>query len=171
MVKSSTEQLQRILVDSLDRLNEYPIFKSAIKVFIPENNYGNEGVHAWGLIKNRIDCRCYYEKDKPGIRKSPESGENYQYLFNVKLKSRCIRFDSNFFTTSRYHTVQSIRGLLREQLEMYHPEVKKATDPIHGREKKTYTGKTGGMNDDLCIATLQNVWWSYMIQKNPRAIL
>lgn len=170
MVKFSTEQLQRILVDSLDRLNEYPLFRGSTKVFIPENNLGNEAVHAWGLIKNRIDMRCYYEKDKPGIRKAPEHGEEYQYLFNVKLKNSSIRFDSNFFTTSRYHTTQSIKGLLKEQLEMYHPEVKKATDAIHGREKKTYTGKTGGMNDDLCIATMQDVWWSWMIEKNPRVI-
>jgi hypothetical protein len=137
-----------------------------MKIFIPENNLANEASHMWHMIRKRPDCRCFWQKnDRPGIMKDKDSAHDYQYRINVKIKNNALRFDSQFFTTSSKHTVQSIKGLFREELERYHFEYDEDKD------KCKVTGKGGsGVNDDLVITLGMALEFGPSILRDPRRL-
>lgn len=140
-------------------------------MFIPENNLGNEGSHMWNMIKKLPDVRCYWQKnDRPGVHKGKDTADEYQYMFNVKLKNNAILFDYEFFTTSRKHSVASIKGLLRKQMETFHYAYE-APNSVHNKGRQTITGKMGAAEqDDLMIAVLMGVFWGWAVLKDPRRI-
>jgi hypothetical protein len=86
----------------------------------------------------------------------------YQGLFNGK-----IAFEKDVFTTSRKMTPEKVLGVLREQLERYHWELKPPRDN-HGKPSWAMTGKMGSKNDDLCIATQQTYLYGHNLQSMPR---
>lgn len=159
-------QIANVLRRHLDRLNDIPMFKSSIKVFVPENNLANEAAHMWHMIRKRPDCRCFWQKDdRPGIMKDKDSANNYQYSINVKMRNKALLFDSEFFTTSSKYTVQSIKGLFREELERFHFEYDELKD------KCTITGKGGsGVNDDMVMTLGQALEYAPRIIQDPRRI-
>lgn len=155
----------------MDALNEIPIFKNAIKVFVPENNLANEGTHLWNMVKNYPKMREYRQKDVTGVHKGAGLADHYQYMFNVKLKNNAVFFDSNFFTTSRQYETNSIKALLREELERFHFGMDEPK--AEGKDGRMYiTGKMGTTGqDDLAIVVLMGVFWGPVVLKNPRKIL
>jgi hypothetical protein len=156
---------------SLDRLNQIPRLRPTTKVFIPENNYANEGSHMAHMVRNRTDVHVFWEKEtKPGIQKVHESAEEYQYLFNVKAQNDCIRFDADCYTTSPGYTVESIKALARRQLEQCHIEFEEPKT-LFGKGKQTITGKSGNRDqDDLSIAIQMGVYWGRRAMLDPRRI-
>jgi hypothetical protein len=170
-VKSEKAQIKVTLRQHLDRLEQIPVFRESIKVFVPENNLANEGSHMWNMIKNYPKVREYRQKDVTGVHKGPGLADHYQYMFNVKLKNNAVLFDSEFFTTSRTYERNSIKALLREQLERYHFGVDEPKS--EGKEGKQYiTGKMGTTGqDDLAIVVLMGVFWGPVVLKNPRKII
>lgn len=170
-VKSEKSQIKVTLKQHLDRLDEIPIFRNSIKVFVPENNYANEGTYLWNMVKNYPKLREYRQKDdKTGVHKGHGMADHYQYMFNVKLKNEAVQFDNEFFTTSRAYERNSIKALLREQLERYHFGVEEPKS--EGKDGRQYiTGKMGTSGqDDLAIAVLMGVFWGPVVLKNPRKI-
>lgn len=167
MVKSSFVQIKNVLETTLDRLNTIPMFKSCMKIFIPENNLGNEASTMWHMIKKRKDLRCYSEKnDKTGVQKDKDTADEFQYILNVKMRNDAIRFDNEFYTTSKGHTAQSMKGLLKEELQRYHYEYE---EDKNGKEKMKITGKgSNGENDDLVIAFAMGVHHGRNILMSPR---
>lgn len=138
-----------------------------MKIFIPENNLANEASHLAHMIRRRKDVRIYSEKnDRVGVRKGPDTADNFQYLINVKMRAGAIRFDNEFFTTSKGHTTSSMRGLFKEELQRYHVEYEEKSD---GEYKMKITGKgSNGENDDLVIAFAMALSHGRDIMMNPR---
>jgi hypothetical protein len=138
-----------------------------MKIFIPENNLGNEGSHLWNMIKKMPDVRCYWQKnDRPGIHKGKDTADDYQCLFNVKLERGAVRFDSQFFTTSKGHNVNTMKGLAQGQLERFRYDYEEAKT-VHGNPKMTITGKTGtSEQDDGAIAILMGAYWGRYATKD-----
>ena len=159
-VQSNHTQIQNTLRTHFDRINEIPMFKGSIKVFIPESNLANEASHMSNMISSMGDVRVYWQKnDRPGVLKTHHITNDYQFVFNSRLKSQSIWFDEQFFTTTPGKTEVQIKGMLREQLERYHYEYLEART-VHGNPRQTITGKMGsGMQDDLAIATLMAPYW------------
>ena len=150
-VKSNYEQIKYALHRHLDRINDIEKFKTSIKVFIPENNYGNEGTTMWHMVHKRPDIKCYWQKnDRPGVRKYPETAYEFQYTINGKMINKSARFSSEFFTTSPTHTTQSIKAHFKQQLETYRYDYKEGKDGADAKQK--ITGKGLNANDDLVIA-------------------
>ena len=170
-VQSSHIQIQNVLRTHFERINDIPIFKSAVKVFIPESNLANEASHMVNMIKKMPDVRVYWQKDdRPGVHKSNAITDDYQFLFNSKLKNKALFFDNQFFTCSRGKTEQQVKGMLREQLERYHYEYLEARS-IHSKPTQTITGKMGsGAQDDLAISTLMAPFWGRIILRDVRRI-
>lgn len=121
----------------------------------------------WNMIKKMPDVRCYWQKnDRPGVHKGPETADEYQYIFNVKLQNQAIKFDSNFFTMSRGHTEKTMKGLAQKQLETFHYEYEDART-VHGKPKMTITGKNGAAEqDDGAIAILMGPYWGRYAAKD-----
>lgn len=165
-VKFDHMRIKNALRMHLDALDDIMIFKSALRVFVPENNLANEGSHMWNMIKGRANIKAYYQKEGVvGVYKGRTTADDYQYTFNVKLKGNAIWFDSQFFTRSPGHNTTSIKGLAREQLERYHVEYEEPKRP-GGKAREIITGKTGNEQDDLAIAVLMGPFWSRAIMKN-----
>ena len=164
-------QIQNVLRTHIDRLNDIPVFRSSTKVFIPENNLGNEGSHMWNMIKKMPDLRCFSSKnDRVGVHKGKDTADEFQYIFNVKLKNDAVLFDNEFFTTSKKHTLTSIKATFREQMERFHFAYEEATS-IHQNPRQTITGKGGSTEqDDLMIAVLMGVFWGRVVLKDPRRV-
>ncbi len=167
VVKSSYVQIKNVLETCLDRLNSIPMFKSSMKIFIPENNLGNEASTMNHMLKHRKDLRCYWEKnDKPGVMKGKDTADEFQYILNVKMRNNAIRFDNEFFSTSKGHTAQSMKGLLKEEMQRYHIEY---IESKTGKESMKITGKSGsGEQDDSVIALSMAVSHGRDILMNPR---
>lgn len=138
-----------------------------MKIFVPESNLANEADHMASMIRKRTDVRTYWHKDdRPGVHKSHNVTDQYQFLFNSRLKLNMIHFDANFCTSSPGKSVKDILGQAREQLERYHIEFQDARDN-YGHAKQVITGKMGsGMQDDLAIAILMGPYWGTVIQNN-----
>ena len=147
-----------------DRINEIPKFKGSTKIFIPESNLANEGSHMANMIKKRPDVRTYWEKEtKIGVHKSHSVTDDYQYMFDSKLKNNSMFFDDEFFTTSKGKTVESVKGQAREELERYHYDYVEPKT-VHGKGSLKITGKMGStMNDDLAIAILMGPYWGRIV--------
>ena len=147
------------------------MFRPSIKVFIPENNLANEASHMYNMIKNRPDVRCWSQKnDRIGVCKDKDTADEFQYLINVKLKNNALHFDDQFFTTSKKHTAESMKGELKGQMEKYHYEYEQAKT-LHGKDKQTITGKGGTTDvDDLLIAYAMNLFWARIVLRDPRRI-
>lgn len=149
----------------INRVNQIDILRGVRKIFIPENNLGNEGQTLWNMIKKMPDVRCYWQKDdRPGVYKGKDTAEIYQYTFNNKLSNNRVHFAAEFFTTSRDKTREQILGLAREQLEQFQFVYDPKTN------KQTITGKHCG-NDDLAVALLMGPVWGRQVMKDPRKLV
>ena len=126
----------------------------------------------WNMVKTRPDLSCYWQKnDRPGVHKGKETADDYQYMFNSKLKNQAILFDWEFFTTSSRYNTTTIKILLQEQLERYHFAYEEP-NTIHQNPRQTITGKIGtSEQDDLAIATLQAVYWARAVLRDPRRVM
>ena len=163
-VKTHVE-IKHALWRHFDSINNIIRFKSSTKVFIPENNLGNEATHMASMLKKRTDVKTYWQTEKkPGINKDHKTSDNYQFLMDTKLNHDGIRFDGDFFTNSKIYTRESIKDLLKEQMLIYHYEY----DPV--REKGKLTGKMGDKQDDLLIATMQCLYYGRAAARDPRRI-
>lgn len=129
----------------------FPDLRGVPRIFIPENNLGNEGYHLTSMIQSQPNVQVYREKDKPGFRKKAGTADDYQFMLNLMMQHSRFRFHRNLFTTSRDKTPYSIQMLLREQMERFHFEVEE------GKKTRVH-GKAAGKNDDLLIALMQAIF-------------
>ena len=154
MVKTKVA-IKHTLLSHFNRINENPRWKTATKIFIPENNLGNEATHMNSMIKRLSDVKTYWQKDdRPGISKTAAVSDNYQFLLYTKLQHNGIFFDMDCFTMSRKLSIEDLKFQLREQMERYHYEFDAIRNKVH------LTGKMGGgKQDDLLIALMMSVYW------------
>ena len=156
----------------MNRINSIKEFKNSTKVFIPENNLGNEASHMWNMIKSHSDTRlkAYYENGtKIGIHKGKSTADQYKITFEVKLFNNHIFFSDKFFTVSHKHTITNIKGIAKEQLERHQYSYEEPKD-IYSNPKFKISGKVGGENDDLSIAIQQCVYHGFQAIQRPMYI-
>lgn len=142
-------------------------WKSARKIFIPENNLGLEASHLHTMVSEYNDIQTYWEKDKPGICKTHQKTIDYTFLLNSMLCDKTIVLDRDLFTISKEQNPESIVNLLREQIERFHWEKKAATDSF-GKDRWAITGKMGNdKQDDLLITTFMCAYFGRGIVLDP----
>lgn len=107
----------------------------------------------------------FHEKEngRPGILKTAQNTDDYQIRMETMLRRSNVFFSRELFTTSKKYEkangdTRAIKDELRLQLERYHWEIEAPTTSF-GREKVTLTGKMGGLQDDLYIATAMAMYW------------
>ena len=159
-------EIKNTLRRHFNQINRINRLKSSIKVFIPENNLGNEATHMNSMIKNLNDVKTYWQTEKrPGINKDNKRTVDYQFLLDTRLREAAIGFDVDCFTTGTKKSIKQIKILLREQMERYHYEY----DP--NRDTQKLTGKMGSdKQDDLLIALMQGLYWGRASGRDPRRL-
>jgi len=159
------QEIKNTLRRHFDKINSLNRFKGCTKVFIPENNLGNEATHMENMIKNRQDVKTYWQTEKrPGVNKDQKKTDLYQYLLDSKLRNSDILFDAQCFTTGTKRSLDQTKSLLREQMEIYHYE----SNP-NGTSQKL-TGKQGHKQDDLLIALMTALYYGRASGKDPRRL-
>ena len=157
------------------QLRQCEYFRSVPIWVIPENNLAHESSHIEKFVTKMPHVYTYHENEeqRSGVRKSHQNTEDYQILYEDMLRGRRITFDRNLFTVSKGHfkpsgDCTSIKNELRDQLERYHWEIKEAKDSF-GDRRITMTGKMGGAQDDLYVATAMLCFWPAVIRKENAA--
>lgn len=170
-VKADVAQIKFTLMQHLDRISQISMFKNCIKIFVPENNLGHEASHMWNMIKDYPNIRVYcHKEDEIGICKLKNTADDYQYTFHTKLDNNSIRFHRNLFTNNRKYSLESVKGIQREELERCRFSYDEPKNE-HTKGRLTITGKLGNTEqDDLGIASQMCVYWPLQIFKNLSGI-
>lgn len=136
---------------------------------------GLESSHIEKFVTRLPNVFVYHEnsEERSGVRKSQQNTDDYQILVEDMLKKSRIYFEFNLFTVSKGHeqkdgSVKTIVAELRNQLERYHWEVQQAKDAF-GKRRITMTGKMGGSQDDLYVATAMLAFWPAVMRKEARS--
>ena len=138
-----------------------------MKIFIPENNLGNEASYMEDMLINREDVITFWQKnDRPGIRKGPGTADDYVHTTGEYLRTGRFTFSHDLFTTTKGRTPKQMKSELQEQLERYHVEIMLPNNEF-GKIKRVVTGKGCGIQDDLAISTLQCNYWGIIVQSAP----
>jgi len=139
------------------------MWRTAKKIFIPENNLGLEASHMDTLVRRFAGVESYWETEKRvGVRMTNDLKREYQMFMVHSLYNRSLYFERDVFTTHRGKSVETIIGMYRAQTERFHWEVKPgstaAADP-----RVAMTGKTSAQDengqDDLLIAGVMSPYW------------
>lgn len=153
----------------LDHINGHPLWRDAVKIFIPENNLGLEASHLHGLVQQFPDVVTYWQNDqRPGVVMTHEMKNQYHKMMTTCLYKGQLLFERDLFTESRGQSAKRIVPALREQFERYHWEVKLARDNFGKSRSLALTGKMGSKNDDMCITTQMNFKIGFELITNPR---
>jgi hypothetical protein len=132
-----------------------PGAQKSVFVLTVESNLGMAALHhqEWvSDVEQQQLCVLHEDKDKPGIRTDDKLKEYMQKVMCDVLQDERLYFHSNMVTCDPKKTRDMMIKEYVEQLNNY----AKITDPPKnpgGKPKIVYTGKLGGKNDDLCIAS------------------
>ncbi len=168
VVRADHGKIKYVLRRHIAEINRNPIFRSSVKIFIPESNLANEASHMASMVRKLPNVGVFWEKDyKVGVHKSNTVTDNYRATFDTLLRSdtSTIYFDSLFWTNTNGKTASVIKGEMRQELERYHYEVLEAKT-IHQSDKQKITGKMGALNDDIAIAVLMGPYWAAVVRNN-----
>ena len=139
---------------------------------MPENNLGLESAHLDTMVSDLRDrgVETFWEKPgvRPGVHKDGPVTRGYQFLLNLTLARRQMRFDRDLFTVTPDKTPQCMRDTLQEQMLRYHWEEKKASESSMGTNRYKLTAKMGNKQDDLLIACEMVLYWGRIVV-NSRA--
>jgi len=140
-VKNSV-QIDRMLNRHLNTINDInQFFKSAIKVFIPENNLGHEAVSMRNMIKHRRDVTTFWHKsDRPGFRKDASTADRYVDFCEDHLRTNKLLFSTHLFTKSHGYTNASVKIELQEQMERYSTQIELPKNEW-GKVRRKISGK------------------------------
>lgn len=143
-----------------------------MKIFIPENNLGHEGVHLRNMLKKHSDVRTFWQKkDKPGICKDAHTADYYVADMDENLRLNRLRFSTNLFTNTTGQTSVTAKARMQEEFERYHVELKRARSEFE-KTRRVVTGKGGGdTQDDVAIATMQCSFWGKAAAAAPSSCL
>lgn len=166
-VRNEMEEYQ-LIRRHMDMLNSHPLWRSAVKIFIPENNLGLEASHLHGLVQEFPDVVTFWQNDqRPGVVMTHESKNRYHKMMTTCLYQGKLVFERDLFTTSRNLTAKKILPTVREQFERYHWEVRQARDN-YGKRALALTGKMGSKNDDMCVALQMIYDYGFQLTTDPR---
>jgi hypothetical protein len=113
----------------------------------------------------RIEFEMYKEKDgraTPGFIMTPEMKERLVDVTLSRIKNEQLRLCRHLAGADS--VLAQNRAELLVQLKEYRCELKPALDSSFGHEKRTFTGKSPGQKDDLCMALQMALYYMYKTQ-------
>jgi hypothetical protein len=106
-----------------------------------------------GEIFGRVEFQRMKMKNnmiRPGVLTTHDDKEQFVNYVRLQLGAGNILFAEELLGLES--RLAEHRRLLIDQLNNYRKDIKESLDPGFAEEKITYTGKSGGKRDDLCIA-------------------
>jgi hypothetical protein len=145
----------KFVEDHIIRLRNYVKFKDARIILIPENQTGYFHTRIEECGANHYNVMTLYQgglsSKKPGVCKTPFITADYVTCALSNLDK--VYFDKIIRTICPDYNTHVLE--LKTQMIRYERD-----------EKGKITGKTGGFNDDLCIAFLMFLYWTRAVERN-----
>lgn len=98
-----------------------------------------------------------------GVWTGPEQLDGGTQLLRDALESGKFCIADNFVS-------RDSRGFLdkfKKQLQHFREEITEPADPIHGKVKRKFTGKSGGKQDDVVVTIMLVMFWFRFMQSRP----
>ena len=143
-------------------------FRNARVVLMPEANLGFEAHHIERvLMKSECGsaCMCMRDDAQPGLRTTHAVKEAMHVKFNDALEDDGVVLMDDLICIGG--SAKKIVRDLRDELTTYACVVDNGAS-VFSQAKKTYTGKVGGFQDDLCICIQLNMLWHSSFFKEPK---
>jgi hypothetical protein len=141
------------------QLRRSPRYQSALVVIYVESNHGPfDAKSLMGYVDDNrsifgpVEFQNREEKKEvlPGVITTHNHKEMFANLARHELANGHVLFADEMIGVPE-RLVQHKAELL-DQFRNYHKDIKLAIEPGFGTDKVTYTGKTGGKRDDMCMA-------------------
>ena len=143
-----------LIVRHIARIREQPDLSNCTIVLCLESNLGFECQHIIHMLQREKVRRWLAMSEGAGGTvgwlTTNERKEAMMLQMRSVLNVGCIALWERFFTLS-YDTSDEVCRLAQKQLEAFTILVEPSRTPF-GKPRKTYTGKIGGAQDDLCVA-------------------
>lgn len=171
-VKGELQEKDLLLrhIASIDAMG--PHMARALKVFIPEVNYGMPD-HLPNMLIGTPNLEIWTDPrtGRMGVWKQKTTAEQYRFAVSNALYHSSVRIDENVFTCTQDEKgrvpVDKMVHTLRNQLERYRYVRRDAHDDF-GVTKVKLSGKSGGENDDLVMTFMMCVAWGTAYLLNPK---
>jgi hypothetical protein len=116
------------------------------------------------FVRNLPRVETYSDDGKkPGVLMTAALKRNYQMMMLHATVNKTLLFERDFFTTNRSKDRDTMKGMLRAQLERFHWTQTPAKE-VGGKDRWGMTGKTSDEGDDgqddLLIACMMAMYFS-----------
>lgn len=154
LVSKEVSRTHELIVNHIARIRLVPELTDATVVLALESNLGFECQHIIHMLQ-RKDVRRWLAMSEGangsiGWLTTNERKEAMVMQLRSVLNVGCCALWDRFFSLS-YETPHEALIVARRQLEAFTILVEPSRTPF-GKPRKTYTGKIGGAQDDLCVA-------------------
>lgn len=150
-----------------------PHMKRAMKVFIPEVNYGMPD-HLPNILVGNRDITIWKDpkSGRLGVWKQTGTDQEYQFAVSNALYHSRVRIEEDVFTCSMAASGERLTSdqathMLQRQLGCYR-YVRKEAATEFGRDRVKLSGKGGNKNDDLAMVFMMALSWGQVFLLDPR---
>lgn len=157
---------QEVMNRHYEAIFAHPRWRTVLKIFIPENNYAMPDHLANMVVHHRVEIYRQHP-DRIGVYKDGRVTEEYRYRMSMGLFHKRLAFSSAMFTRTPNKTAESMRAMLRNQMETYH-YANKNTAGVFGTNRRKLTGKVGGQQDDLLVTYMMGYAWGQKCWDDPK---
>jgi len=143
----------KLVVSHIQRIRSIPEFEDAVAVLVLESNLAFEAQHLMHAL-NQTGVRRWVALSEGaggsvGWLTTNERKESMCFQLRDSLRVGCIGRHKAFFSLSQ--TAGDMLKMLADEMRNFCILVEPPKTPF-GKQKKTYSGKVGGRNDDIIIA-------------------
>jgi len=155
-------QYESLLLEHLEQIRKNEFCKGATLVIMPESNLGFESHHIQRCVMRSRHARysvVMTDKDnQPGLCTTHPIKEAMAIKLNDYLVEDAVFVGEHFVCVNDCISVRQIKRELCDELCEYKEMTELAKTPFQAA-KKTYTGKIGGLVDDLAVCLQLNALW------------
>ena len=170
------EEHDDFVLRHLKMIRDVAIYRDATIVLQIESNLGLEASSLHREIKNAQEFEPVMSMmegnghGRMGVRTGP--GDKFRFVTELRRRLRADRIgiSADLITQSTLHQSKSIVSELQTQMLRFRENVTiegPKDNPAFQRVKKSWSGKVAGMNDDLCMVLLMNVYWTAFFFDSP----
>ena len=150
---------EEALLGHIKAIRQTRHFRDSLVVLMPEANLGYEAHHIERVVMRSpmgAACMCMRDDAQPGLRTTHAVKEAMHVKFNDALEDDGVVLMENLICVGG--SDKKLVRDLRDELTTYSCVVDNGAS-VFSQAKKTYTGKVGGFQDDLCICIQLNMLW------------
>tara|TARA_B110000858_G_C17760589_1_gene454318 strand:+ start:873 stop:1475 length:603 start_codon:yes stop_codon:yes gene_type:complete len=153
LITREVRNTHKLFIDHLIHLRKLPVLSHTISVLCLESNLGFESQHLLHYLKEsnypRWISLAEAARGDLGFLTTHSTKEKMALTLREVLQQNAISYHNDFFSLSLGN--REAKQRLRDEISNYSILTQPPTQPF-GKTRRTYTGKTSGLQDDTAIA-------------------